>query len=375
MLQVYLYVSSATLDLSVFGSDQTNLIKSLRSAHPSIRFVSSPKPREVLIEGPLSAIKTLREDLVRRAKDLKPPVQSAAVKPKDSGSNLRRTFHPEVVGAEGFSGTKAKQKLLSLSKVRQNSGQVQDIISKSETQKALLTQNVSNERLAGERRRHVTGEESKPETVVLSALELDHVKEKSAKLQRRDSFSKKISAENPLDLSSSASGTNFSQTKLGDTSTEGVKDLRPGDVEDTWVDSYTFEYIKKFHQKDLEGCVKDVNMFIELIEGTGLLKISVSEKSKPGSRYLKTALDSIEMLMESWASFLRVHEIFYDKSFPKQTLTLICDEANSVYRNVLYAFEDSQIKVIGPSESGHLFCMMVEDKMSKLLLKKPKYRR
>ncbi|KAK2856898.1 hypothetical protein Q5P01_005633 [Channa striata] len=39
---VYLYVSSATVDLSVFGSDQASLIQSLRSAHRSLP--ASPKP-------------------------------------------------------------------------------------------------------------------------------------------------------------------------------------------------------------------------------------------------------------------------------------------------------------------------------------------
>ncbi|KAI4797940.1 hypothetical protein KUCAC02_016991 [Chaenocephalus aceratus] len=43
---VFFYVSSATVDLSVFGRDPSLLIQSLRSAHRSIRFQPSPERRK-----------------------------------------------------------------------------------------------------------------------------------------------------------------------------------------------------------------------------------------------------------------------------------------------------------------------------------------
>lgn len=66
-------------------------------------------------------------------------------------------------------------------------------------------------------------------------------------------------------------------------------------------------------------------------------------------------------------SRLRVNQIDYDeREYPdKQKLSQICDDENSVSRDVLYVFEDACIKVIGPSFSSHMFSKSVEDRIGK----------
>uniref|UniRef100_A0A096MCA0 RRM domain-containing protein n=1 Tax=Poecilia formosa TaxID=48698 RepID=A0A096MCA0_POEFO len=91
---VFLYVAGATVDLSVFGSDQASLIKSLQSAHRSIRFQASPQQRKASIEGPFSAVSALKEDLIRRASHLRPSSQTAVGK-----NDLRKGSTPSTSNA------------------------------------------------------------------------------------------------------------------------------------------------------------------------------------------------------------------------------------------------------------------------------------
>lgn len=360
-LQVFLYVSSATLDLSVFGGDQTALIESLRSTHRSVRFRSFPEQRKAFVEGPLSAVKNLREDLISRAKRLQASAQTAADKPKDTSSEPRGTPYPGIVGSEGFSGAKAMRKPWSSGSLQQNTVEVKDLNRRTE---ALSTQNVSNESSARERFRHVTGAESNAEVGSLSRLELNSVKEKSATHQRRGSVSEKRnqSERSHSKLGSSVTNTNISKSR------EVTGSSDESSPEDILVDLYTFEYIKKFHKRELDICLRDVDT-TTCDEGGGLLRISLIENnpSKMSRRRLKTALEQLKSLLEFWNEFLRVHKIPYKKPLTKEKLTLICNRANSLYVDVLYIFEDSHVKVIGPSASSYQFYNKVEGEVAKCL--------
>uniref|UniRef100_A0A3B4U7U8 RNA binding motif protein 43 n=1 Tax=Seriola dumerili TaxID=41447 RepID=A0A3B4U7U8_SERDU len=98
VLQVFLYVSSAKVDLSVFGSDQASLIRSLRSAHRSLRFQPLPHRRKATIEGPFAAIEALREDLIRRASQL-----NATVSAPTATAGLRESpLNPRVISHHKF---------------------------------------------------------------------------------------------------------------------------------------------------------------------------------------------------------------------------------------------------------------------------------
>ena len=407
MLQVFFYVPSATVDLSAFGTNQASLIESLQSAHRSIRFRSLPEQRKVSIEGPFSAVKSLREDLIQRASRLQLSAQSPS--------------HPRT--HLGSVGSKVQQEAASssgLSASQQSTGEpreVQSLLWKAKTQKDCLRQTFSDESFAGGRfsdtdsveeeeepkaqsrrevstkyrtertqtnLRQVVGEEVGAGIVPsFSGLKLAPAGEISAKQQREDSFLEKRrkgenhlgshhrSTDSPKNWSSFNS--KFPQTGLRDASTFSeryTKDVYPADSEDVWVDLYTFRYIEKFDKKELDKCLKGVDMSVECVKGSGLVRISLTEKQprKVGSRIVVVALEDLKTLMEFWQSILRVHEIFYNEAeWPdEQKLTQICDEENFLFLNVLYVFEDSCIKVIGPSVDSHLFYSRVEDKMMKL---------
>ncbi|XP_010737239.2 RNA-binding protein 43 [Larimichthys crocea] len=135
-----------------------------------------------------------------------------------------------------------------------------------------------------------------------------------------------------------------------------------------WVDSYTFEYIKKYDKTYLDMCLRGLDASVERAEGTDLTRISLTEKQAPktGSRIQQTLI-KLSTLVEWWMSRLRVNQIDYDeREYPdKQKLSQICDDENSVSRDVLYVFEDACIKVIGPSFSSHMFSKSVEDRIGK----------
>lgn len=152
MLQVFLYVPSAMVDLSVFGIDQASLIRSLRSAHRSLRFQASLRQRKATIEGPFAAVKALREDLIRRASLLESAIsaQTAAVKLRETPLNPRVISHHEFVGSVSCSGSKAKLEPASsnsLSTPLQTTGEgtkVQSLLSNAKTQNASSRQKVSH---------------------------------------------------------------------------------------------------------------------------------------------------------------------------------------------------------------------------------------
>lgn len=151
MLQVFLYVSSATVDLSVFGRDQASLIQSLRSAHRSLRFRPLLQQRKATIEGPFAAVQALRQDLIGRAGQLQSTVsaQTAAVKLKEAPLNTRVRSHHEFVSSVSYSGSKAKLEPASsnsLSTPLQTTGEaatVQTPLSNAKTLNTFPRQNVS----------------------------------------------------------------------------------------------------------------------------------------------------------------------------------------------------------------------------------------
>ena len=142
MLQVFLYVPSAMVDLSVFGRDQSPLIQSLRLAHRSVRFQPFHQQMKANIEGPFAAVQALRQDLICRARRLKFTVsaQTAAAKLKETPPNPRVISHQEFVGSVSCSGPKAKLGPASsncLSTPLQTTGEateVQSLLSNAKTQ-------------------------------------------------------------------------------------------------------------------------------------------------------------------------------------------------------------------------------------------------
>ncbi|XP_045910730.1 uncharacterized protein LOC123974223 isoform X1 [Micropterus dolomieu] len=374
---VFLYVPRATVNLSIFGRDQAALIQSLQSAHRSLRFRPLLEQRKATIEGPFTAVKALREDLICRASQLQ-SVQTSPFKLRETPLNPTVISHHEVVGSVSCSGSNTKLEPASsnsLSTALQTTGEgteVQSLLSNAKPQNASLRQKVSNESLtAGSfcdtqsdeirekspRPKLEMPTEYRPKTKPrqfreeisagiassLSGMDLlpaegvsaknpgdDDVTQKSSRPDRisatmtiRESkLGSRYSSTDRLKEShqnSSAITAELLQTGLKDvlTSSEGdVSAICPEDPEDTciWVDSNIFKYIEKFHKKALDRCLRGLHASTVDMEGTDLMQILLTEKqTSKTASRIQGALENLKSLVEFQQSILRVHQIDYDE--------------------------------------------------------------
>ncbi|KAK9524047.1 hypothetical protein VZT92_017914 [Zoarces viviparus] len=416
---MFLYVHSATVDLSVFGRDPSTLIQSLRSAHRSLHFRPSPQQTKATVEGPFSAVQGLRQDLILRAgqlKCVKVSARAAAVKPRESPLNPRVMAHREVVGSVSCGGSEAKPGLGGSSRglstqATGEAAEVQSPPSNGKTRTASPRRKVSPESLAAagsfcetheeeprDRSRREMPAEYRTEllnaglTSSLSGLHLHRAEEISATPPAADGSSEKrtgpdrmsapeIRGENPTssfssrtdylkdpDQSSSALTAKILRTKDASTSSKSLaEDAEEPPAEGdacVWVDSYICRYIEKFDKQEFDRCLRGLDVRV-VRESADLTRISWTET---GSRTWQASED-LNSLVQHWLLMLRVHRIDLDEQLERQKLIQICDDANALYRNVLYLLEDSCVKVIGTSVSGARFCRCVEERVA--LLKDP----
>lgn len=413
---VFFYVPSATVDLSIFGGNRDLVIESLRSAHRSLRFRPVPQQRKAFIEGPFAAVQALRGDLIRRADELQSAVtvQTAGINPRESSHNTRLISHHKYVDSVSHSSSK-REPASSLSTLLQSPGEaseIQRLLSK--TQNASLRQKVSSDSLARGRilKASINGKD-KLEVQPTEQRKANHIQvvEKEIKasalsgLPQPDAISTtepyndgasqkhpragKISAteirregdlgshqssmsclKNP---SSSAVRSKLLQTELKGISktleryTEGPAmacAVGPEGQDDIWVDSYIFRYIKTFHKKELDRCFAGTDLSVRYVVETDLMQISLTEqqRSKVTSGVQK-AIQKLKTLFESWQSILRVHKIFYHEVglSDKYLLNQICGVFCFQFEDVLYIFEDSCIKAISPSVPSLLFNKKIKE--------------
>ncbi|RVE75355.1 hypothetical protein OJAV_G00015790 [Oryzias javanicus] len=313
---VFLYVNSAKVDLSVFDNP-ASLVESLRSAYRSIRFQYSPHQSKVTIEGPFSAVRTLREDLTARATHLKPSAQSAN-SPKVS---LKLKAPNETLGAGGREQLTAQRRLEMSTNCRTDG--------------------------SSPRRREVVGAEAFTRTA--SPFVEQEMSVKPKKLSRIPSADSKDHSKVSSFPASSERGRSPMRGQRG---TRGQFSN-----DDIWVDEYTLMYIEKFHKEHLKG----LDVSVERMEGSDLMRISLRDQES--SR--KDAIENLKFLITSDQAKLRVHTISLDKDQLrfKMGLTKICDDVALQFKDVLYILEDSCIKVIGPSASAIQFCWRLEDQI------------
>ncbi|XP_059184295.1 uncharacterized protein LOC131963159 [Centropristis striata] len=329
---VFFYVPSATVDLSLFGEDQTSLIRSLRSAHRSLRFEPEPELMKATIEGPFAAVRALRQDLICRASRLKLTTQTAAAKPKE-------TPNPSVISPVGSSKAKPGPGSSNcLSPPLQTTGEA--------PQSHARTQNVTTRRKVFKKQEQTdyqTEASSKPEEISAKHPGGDASEERS----RLDRISAAQIRETDYVTGSdhSSSAPNL-QPRPRD-----VTELQDQDDMSFWVDSYTLRYMEKFDRRRLDRCLR--GPYVKR-EGAELTRITLTDrKTSAGVR------KSLEDLVQDWQQLLRVHQIdFVQKE--KQKLIKICDDVNLLFTNVLYILEDSCVKIVGYSTSSHLFCEWVQ---------------
>ncbi|KAM9327568.1 uncharacterized protein KZ484_019036 [Pholidichthys leucotaenia] len=415
---VFFYVPNATLDLSAFGANQESLIESLRSSHRSIRFRPEFQQCIVFVEGPFTAIRALREDLILRVSRLKisTPAETAAVKLRETHLNPRVISHHRSVGIVSPSSSEARWEPAGSSSLPPQStgeaSEVQSLPSKGKSQKASPRHKVSHVTLPGGRDGNVQSSEALDEVKTQSRLKLSpeyRTKQRKANNRRVDGEEIKagirsslssadglpaeemstkqpgkddISGSNVASLyndigyfkaqNSSAVETEFLQNGLTDVLTNSGKDAvsKKGQhaiclehQEDVWVAFYIFKYIQKFHQHELDRCLLGIHMSVKCVaQDLACVSLTETQTSKAASR-IQEALENLKSL-ELRFSNLRVHEISYEVA-DQQKLIHICDSVNIYFSDVLYILEDSCIKVIGPPVSSFQFRETVEDKMAK----------
>lgn len=393
---VFFYVSSATVDLSVFGRDPSSLIQSLRSAHRSIRFQPSPKWKKATIEGPFTAVRALRQDLILRAERLNSTAQTAAVKLKETAPNPRVTSPHSSVSRHGAVAKLGPGSANCLSPPLHTTGEeTQRLHSKTHSPSRKASRESDRLEMPTENRteqvetnpRPVHNSMNRPSLIGLEMeispkqSGLDDISEKRSRPERVSSS--KIRGESQTESSSadylqesdqkSPATTTKIQTrhkhvskssKSNTEDTGNVSAVGLQDQEDTciWVDSYIFNYIQTFVKEEFDKCSRGVDVSVQS-EGTDLVRLVLTERPTSTVSLLQYALGSLKSLVEIWSILLRVHQIDYNKK-DKQKLIEICKDVDVVFVDVLYMIEDSCVKVIGFSSSSHLFCQKVEERLN-----------
>ncbi|XP_041637484.1 uncharacterized protein LOC121506052 [Cheilinus undulatus] len=414
---VYFYASRAEVDLSMFGSDQESLIQSLRSTHRSLRFLPLPKQRKATIEGPFSAVQALRKDLIHRANQLKSTdsAQTAPTRTPETPLNPRVISHRESFDSVSRGGSKAKpEPANSLSTGLQTTGEVQSLLLNAKTQNDSSRQKVQERgsaegsfldtnydevgaqsrtrvKMSAESKNKQMLEEgnSKGITSSLSGYDLPHAAEISAKEKqqeddilhnhnRRDRR-KKTQKVNHLDShfnninnqEESEQSDLATAAKLTQITNKNVSNTSE-DPEETciWVDSNTFRYIEKFDKTMLDECLRGLDVSVDYVKGSDLVKVILTEKqTSEVTSGIQQALEDLQALVESRVTTLRVHEIAYEEE-EEQEVIQICKDVNFLVDEVLYMCEGSSVRVIGPSVDSHTFYSIAKRRIS-LLEHKP----
>ncbi|KAK5874891.1 hypothetical protein CesoFtcFv8_027438 [Champsocephalus esox] len=384
---VFCYVSSATVDLSVFGRDPSSLIRSLRSAHRSIRFQPSPERRRATVEGPFSAVRALRQDLLLRAERL----DSTAVKLKETAPNPGVPSPHSSVSRHGAIAKLGPGSANFSSPPLHTTGE--------ETQRLHSKTHSPRRRASRERDRLEMPTESRTEQVEtdprpvhdsrsrpsLIGLEMEVSPQQSGvddisdnrsgpervssskirgesqteSLQESDQKSPATTTKIPTRRRHVSKSSNSNTEDTGNVSAVGLEDQ-----DDTciWVDSYIFNYIETFVKEEFDKCSRGVDVSVRS-EGADLVRLVLTERPSSTVSRLQYALGSLKDLVEIWRTLLRVHQIDYDKK-DKQKLIEICKDVDVVFVKVLYMIEDSCVKVIGFSSSSHRFCQKVEERLN-----------
>ncbi|XP_026157532.1 uncharacterized protein LOC113127293 isoform X1 [Mastacembelus armatus] len=418
---VFLYVLSATLDLSVFGSDQVSLIQSLQSTHRSVHFQPLLHQRKATIQGPFSAIKALREDLVHRASQLKSTAPTAAVKLRESRLNPRLISRPELAGCSGSQAKReaegANSLLMPLRKISE-AGEVKRLLSTALTKNWQTMGRLYGTDTDIEKEMNAWSTDRRPERAKASPTpvfrgeinagirsssadrDLVPAEKISAKQPAIDHFTPEHARPDRISATNTRTwnhlGSHYSRTdhvrkshrsSSADTSkqlkirfkdalissecdTEATDDpsavcLPVPDSECTWIDTYILKYIQRFDKKEFDRCLRGFDVS-EYVEQNDLVRICLTAKqSSKAASGIQQALENLKRLEEQWLKILRVQQIDYHKGdqSQRQKLDKICKDVNIIYDDVLYMREDLCIKVVGPYVSTCLFCVSVNERL------------
>ncbi|CAJ1087041.1 uncharacterized protein LOC117808021 [Xyrichtys novacula] len=407
---VFLYVPKATVDLSVFGSDQASLIQSLQSAHRSLRFRPLLHKRKATIEGPFAAVQALRNDLIRRASQLKSTdsARTAPDKIRETPLNPRVISHPEFVDSVSRSRSKAKlEPANSLSTGLQTTGEATEVESSllnaetlnaswspevqergcaeggfGDTDSDEVDQEQNGVEISSEfrnKQRLKEGRKSPSLSGMFLQKEAAKLKQKhtadtdwtsARKTQKETHLDYKLSNTRSPEESDQRVSPHLSHNMLRDVSKPPERNTEEHLEENcTWVDLNMFLYMKKFAKDEFDKCLRGLEASFETVEGSDLVKVILTEKqTSEETSGIQRGLDDLQFLVQAWTLTLRVHEIDLkdEGDLNKQEVMQICDDVNFLFGDVLYTFEGSRIKAVGPSAASYLFTRFVQRRIAEL---------
>ncbi|XP_028998326.1 uncharacterized protein LOC114850981 [Betta splendens] len=372
---VFFYVSGATVDLSMFDGDQASLIQSLRSAHRSLRFQVLPRERKALVEGPFSAIRALRADLVSRTGRLKPSVKPGALPP-----NPRVISHHQSVGPVSRSDSGARREpggSNGLSAPLQSAGERSEVQSRRSQAKSPTSARQSAHSFydtgseaeeapkAGSRPRLTSGRGAGPAQA--AATRRYREAEDGPKRPPVDGAVQKHTPADWAPATKTRTRLDWPgpESPLKEVSSSYAYEDHPQDT-CIWVDSYIFRYIEKF-DKQYKKYLRGLSASVEEAEGSDLVQIRLAGTDPcEGPARVQEALARLNSLVELWQWKLRVYEICYNnKKHPKEKVMHICNdvEVRNKYDNVLYMVDETKVKIVGSLSCSYLFYFTVKQRL------------
>ncbi|XP_035623614.2 uncharacterized protein LOC118380745 isoform X1 [Oncorhynchus keta] len=420
--QDVLFYVNAEVDLSVCGDEeqQENVIQSLQSAHRSVRICLLPSQEgKASVEGPFSAIRDLREDLLQRAtasssshpgEEHRAPSSSAysltSVAAGNGVSQVSSSYPGEEHRAPSSSG-------YSLTSVAAGNG-VSQVSSSHAWEKhrapspsshdhslsSVVAESRSSRVRSGDgaevdfrvscytwEKKNGAAPSSADHSLSSSvaggsgastinqSLEKHRRAAPSSSDQSLSSMasgsgeSKVISSSHTLEkyIAPSSSDQSLSSPVAAGTSKVGSGGDVDMEEESTWVDTNIFLYIQRFSKDPFDQCFRNHGVSAVFVDNDAADLTLISLRGRRDSKGLsevQLTISELTDLVAVWQSTLRIHTIDYRRQDlrERKRLLQLCAEANNHYEDVLYVQKELSVRVIGPSLSCHLFTDWVKDR-------------
>ncbi|XP_029603395.1 uncharacterized protein LOC115188736 isoform X2 [Salmo trutta] len=393
--QDVLFYVNAKVDLSIFGDEeqQESVIQSLQPAHRSVRICLLPSQEgKASVEGPFSAVRALREDLLQwaTASSSSHPGEKHRA-PSSSGYSLTSVAAGNGVSQVSSSHAWERHRAPSpsshdhslssvvaesrSSRVRSGDGAEVDFRVSSYTWEkkngaapSSADHSLSSSVAGGSGASTVNQSLEKHRRAAPSSS--DHSRSSMA-LGRGES--KVVSSSHTLKKYIAPSSRDPSLSSPVAAGTSKVSSGGDVDVEEesTWVDTNIVLYIQRFSKDQLDQCFRNhgVSAVFDDNDVADLTLISLRGGcSSKGLSEVQLTMSELTDLVAVWQSTLRIHTIDYRRQdvLERRRLLQICAEVNNLYEDVLYVQKEFSVQVIGPFMSSHLFSECVKDRMDQL---------
>ncbi|XP_052373518.1 uncharacterized protein LOC118380745 isoform X2 [Oncorhynchus keta] len=389
--QDVLFYVNAEVDLSVCGDEeqQENVIQSLQSAHRSVRICLLPSQEgKASVEGPFSAIRDLREDLLQRAtasssshpgEEHRAPSSSAySLTSVAAGNGVSQVSSSHAWEKHRAPSPSSHDHSLSSvvaesrsSRVRSGDGAEVDFRvscytweKKNGAAPSSADHSLSSSVAGGSGASTINQSLEKHRRAAPSSSD-----QSLSSMASGSGESKVISSSHTLEkyIAPSSSDQSLSSPVAAGTSKVGSGGDVDMEEESTWVDTNIFLYIQRFSKDPFDQCFRNHGVSAVFVDNDAADLTLISLRGRRDSKGLsevQLTISELTDLVAVWQSTLRIHTIDYRRQDlrERKRLLQLCAEANNHYEDVLYVQKELSVRVIGPSLSCHLFTDWVKDR-------------